>query len=177
MNASQSLIDNLYLEQRATLIKVLFRIVGCYQTAEDLSQEAYLKVSAAVGKSPVAHPRPFLYQTARNLALDHLRKEKVRGRGGEEADQDEALLQVVDPLPNPEKAAATGQAVEQLLAVLSGQPRRRREILILYKVHGWRYDEIAAHFGISRSAVEKNIRAALAACLAAGVDSAANSSG
>ena len=142
-------------------------MVGCYQTAEDLSQEAYLKVSAAIRKGPIAYPRPFLYQTAKNLALDHLRKQKVRGRAFDDPDDGDEVLQVADVLPGPERSATIAQEVDRLLAILAGQPRRRREILVLHKIHGWRYDEIAAYFGISRSAVEKNIRTALAHCLSA----------
>ena len=44
---------------------------------------------------------------------------------------------------------------------------RRRTIFILHKLHGWNYARIAAHTGISESAVQKNIRLALADCLRA----------
>ncbi|MGH8499840.1 MAG: RNA polymerase sigma factor [Methylococcales bacterium] len=167
MNTSQSMIDTLYFEHRQTIIKVLFRMVGCYQTAEDLAQDAYLNVCSAIRKNTIAHPQPFLYQTAKNLALDHLRKEKVRGRNLVEWTDDSVTLEVASPLPTPETSAAIAEQIDRLLEILSGQPQRRREILVLHKVHGWRYDDIASHFGISRSAVEKNIRIALAHCLAA----------
>ena len=167
MDALQSLIDGLYLEHRRTLIKMLLRFVGCPETAEDLSQEAYLKVSSAIKDHAIDYPRPFLYRTAKNLALDHLRKEKVRRRTLDERCDETETLHVADASPSPENAVAAAQEVDRLLTILSTQPRRRREILVLHKVHGWRYDEIAAHFGISRSAVEKNIRIALAHCLAA----------
>jgi len=38
---------------------------------------------------------------------------------------------------------------------------------VLHKFHHWSYERIAGHFGISRSAVEKNIHVALGHLLAA----------
>jgi DNA-directed RNA polymerase specialized sigma24 family protein len=44
-------IDTLFTENRRNLINMLFPIVGCYQTSEDLSQEAYLKVTEPSGNT------------------------------------------------------------------------------------------------------------------------------
>ena len=76
----RSTLDTLFLQQRNTLVGTLFRIVRCEQTAEELAHESYLRVAGAIAKKPVEHIQAFLYQTARNLALDHLRHELVRRR-------------------------------------------------------------------------------------------------
>jgi RNA polymerase sigma-70 factor (ECF subfamily) len=54
-----------------------------------------------------------------------------------------------------------------MLAALNGLSERRRQILVLHKFHHWTYERIAQHYGISRSAVEKNVQVALAHLLAA----------
>ena len=140
-------------------------MVGCYQTAEDLSQEAYLKVSVALKQYPIEYPQPFLYQTAKNLALDHLRKEKVRSKTFLDSVAETDCNEISAPAATPETMLMAKQELELLLQSLANQPQRRREILILHKVHGWHYEDIARYFNISKSAVEKNIYAALAQCL------------
>ena len=160
-------LDKLFFEHRNTLIKMLFPIVGCYHTAEDLSQEAYLKVSCALRQYPIEFPRSFLYQTAKNLALDHLRKEKVRHLHVDQDQIDPSTFEIASPTPTPEHSLQIDQQVKILHKILASQPQQRREMLVLHKVHGWRYDEIAKYMGLSRSAVEKNIRIALSFCLEA----------
>jgi RNA polymerase sigma factor (sigma-70 family) len=80
MDHSSTCVSDLFLDHRETLVHTLFRIVGCRQTAEDLAQEAYIRVMSAAEDQHVTYLKAFLNQTARNLALDHLRKAKVRAR-------------------------------------------------------------------------------------------------
>lgn len=172
MNSLAPTINDLFLTHRQSLIHAILRIVGCPETAEDLAQEAYLKMMHAAETQPISHPRPFLYQIARNLALDHLRKQQIRQpiadfSNNDDEDQGYALDQIPGNLPTPEQQTADWQQVAIMLEALNGLSERRRQILVLHKFHHWPYERIARHFGISRSAVEKNIHAALAHLLAA----------
>jgi RNA polymerase sigma factor (sigma-70 family) len=158
-------LDKLFHEHRNTIIKMLIPMVGCYHTAEDLSQEAYLKVSGALNQYPIEFPRSFLYQTAKNLALDHLRKEKFRNQYVEREIDETQTSAVISPNLSPENSLQIDQQVKILHKILASQPQQRREMLVLNKVHGWKYDEIAKYMNLSRSAVEKNIRISIAQCL------------
>ena len=171
MNSLVFTINDLFLNHRQSLIHAIFRIVDCPETAEDLAQEAYLKMMHAAETQDISYPRPFLYQIARNLALDHLRKQQIRQpiadlSNNDDEDQGYALDQIPGNLPTPEQQTADRQQVALMLEALNGLSERRRQILVLHKFHHWPYDRIAQHFGISRSAVEKNIHAALAHLLA-----------
>ncbi len=169
-------INDLFLNHRQSLIQTIYRIVGCPQTAEDLAHEAYLKMLHATKTQEINHPHPFLYQIARNLALDHLRKEKIRQYGEpqqkNEEDTDNLLESLPSSSPTPEQQTADRQQVSLMLDALNGLSERRRQILLLHKFHHWTYDRIAQHYGISRSAVEKNVYVALAHLLDAQDDSA-----
>jgi len=171
MNSIALTINDLFLNHRQSLIHTIFGIVGCPQTAEDLAHEAYLKMLHAAENQEISYPRPFLYQIARNLALDHLRKEQVRQRGGYPSKDHEELETLIERLPantpTPEQQADDRQQVDHMLEALNGLSERRRQILVLHKFHHWSYERIAGHFGISRSAVEKNIHVALGHLLAA----------
>ncbi len=165
-------INDLFLNHRQSLIQTIYRIVGCPQTAEDLAHEAYLKMLNASKKQEISYPHPFLYQIAHNLALDHLRKEKIRQRSDDirpkyNEDTDDLLEYIPSSAPTPEQQTDDGQQVELMLDALNGLSERRRQILVLHKFHHWTYERIARYYGISRSAVEKNVHVALAHLLSA----------
>lgn len=165
-------INDLFLNHRQSLIQTIYRIVGCPQTAEDLAHEAYLKMLHASKNQEISYPHPFLYQIARNLALDHLRKEKIRQRSDDSQlkhseDADDLLEYIPSSAPTPEQQTDNSQQVALMLDALNGLSERRRQILVLHKFHHWTYERIARHYGISRSAVEKNVHVALAHLMAA----------
>ena len=171
MNSLALNIDDLFLNHRQSLIQTIYRIVGCPQTAEDLAHEAYLKMLHAAKTQEINYPHPFLYQIARNLALDHLRKEQIRQRGNKrlnDHDNTAPLLECIPSnAPSPEQQVGNDQQVALMIKALNGLSERRRQILVLHKFHHWTYERIARHYGISRSAVEKNVQVALAHLLAA----------
>lgn len=162
-------INALYLEHRDALIHTVQGIVGCKQAAEDISQEAYLRLFEAQQNQEVNYPKPFLFQIGKNLALDHLRKQRIRHPSHEIVDE-EGLAVDLDVLPallpSLEQQAAAQQEVELLISALAELPERRREIVVLHKFHHWEYARIGKHFGISVSAVEKNIHKAMKHLLA-----------
>jgi RNA polymerase sigma factor (sigma-70 family) len=166
MNQADSGIEALFLDHREPLIRMLYRMVHCRQTAEDLVHEAYVKFMGASEGIHVACPRPFLYRTAKNLALDHLRKEKVRQRSDCPDADFEDLARAPAPTPSPEHQVLARERVDLLVEAMGGLPERRRQILVLHRFHHWTYDRIAAHLGLSRRTVEKNVQAALAYLLA-----------
>jgi len=159
-------INDLFLNHRQSLIHTIYRIVGCPQTAEDLAHEAYLKMVHASKVQEISYPHPFLYQIARNLALDHLRKEKIRQQidslQKNDEDSSDRLESIPSTAPSPEQQTADRQRVALMIDALSGLSERRRQILVLHKFHHWTYERIARHYGISRSAVDKNVHVALA---------------
>ncbi|MCX7085717.1 MAG: RNA polymerase sigma factor [Methylococcales bacterium] len=105
----------------------------------------------------MSHPHPFLFQIARNLAFDYLRKQKVRQRDYSVdlnfLDSESTVVNVPVVDLTPEQEAIDQQEFENLLKSLEDLTERRRQILVLNKIHHWKYERIAQHFGISRSEV------------------------
>ena len=160
------MLDELFMAQRSTLLRTLQRIVGNLSTAEDLLQETYLRVSAAVAEQPIDHLAPFMFQTARNLALDHLRGLRRQGR----IVQADVSTYVIEQVPTPVATLQTTLENQQLLQALddalAGLTRRQQETFVLNRLQGWSYAEIAAHFDVSLSTVQKDLKLALALCVA-----------
>src|SRR5690348_16564761 len=70
------------------LIGFLYRMTGGDRlAAEDLAQEAFLRVMRAIGQYEYPRPfKPWLYQIATNLARDHYKRAETRRVVGAETD-------------------------------------------------------------------------------------------
>lgn len=162
---SQSHFNHVFLTQRVTLLRTLQRMVNNPSTAEDLLQETYLRVTRALSEHPIDHLEPFVFQTARNLALDHLRARRIQARTLLEDVPLEIVQAVVAPLGTPEDATHASQLIERLSASLGQLSTRQQRIFILSRLHGCSYQEIAEELEISLSTVQKELKLIMAICV------------
>ncbi|MQQ33749.1 sigma-70 family RNA polymerase sigma factor [Pseudomonas sp. SZ57] len=164
-SVSHSDFNNVFLAQRPVLLRTLQRMVGNQSAAEDLLQETWLRVSRALTEHPVAHLEPFVFQTARNLALDHLRARRIHGRTMLEDVPPARLENVVAQLGSPEDAAHAKRLLENLSASLSTLSPRQQKIFTLSRLDGRSYLEIAEHLQVSASTVQKELKLIMAICV------------
>ena len=162
---SQSRFNSVFLVQRLTLLRTLQRMVGNPSTAEDLLQETYLRVSRALGERPIEHIEPFVFQTARNLALDHLRARRVQARMLVDDVPDVVLHSVAAPATSSEDAAHAEQLLKHLSVSLNQLSERQQRIFILSRLHGATYLEIAEQLSVSPSTVQKELKLIMAICM------------
>jgi len=118
-------------------------VVGATETAQDLTQEVFLRVSrAGVPDTTEVGRRAWVFQIARNLALNHLRDDRRRP-------STVALVHSIVPATQ-ELAAALHDAIGQL-------PDLDRDVFVLRETAGLSYQEIAAACGLPI----ENVRARL----------------
>ncbi len=165
-SAARRSLELVFQTHRPTLVRRLLRLVGCSATAEDLVHESFVRVVGAVDRQAVDHVPSFLFQTAHNLALDHLRRERRGDRVFDRAHTEDDLRVLAAPDQSPERQAADRQAVSRLLAIMADLPERSRQVLLLSRIEGLSYPQIAARLGVSENTVYKDMRTALARCLA-----------
>ena len=162
---SQSHFNQVFLTQRVTLLRTLERMVNNHSTAEDLLQETYLRVTRALNERTVDHLEPFVFQTARNLALDHLRARRIQSRTVIEDVPLEVIEGVASTLSTPEVAHQAAQLLERLSVSLSQLSARQQRIFILSRLHGCSYQEIAEDLDVSLSTVQKELKLIMAICI------------
>ncbi len=162
---SQSHFNSVFLAQRVTLLRTLQRMVDNPSTAEDLLQETYLRVTRALGERPIEHLEPFVFQTARNLALDHLRARRVQSRTVVDDVPEQILHNVAAPVGSAEDAAHAAQLLKRLSSSLSQLTPRQQRIFILSRLHGASYLEIAEQLDVSASTVQKELKLIMAICI------------
>lgn len=144
-----------YAESYLELTRFLRRLCGEAALAEDLAQEAGIRLVSAMRREPVEHPRAFLFHAAANLARDHLRRRLVAQQHAEARDE-------CEPAPGSDHIAAVHQEVALVAKAISDLPARAREVLQLARIEGYSQKEIAAQLGIKPKTVENHLTRALA---------------
>ncbi|ROL91519.1 RNA polymerase sigma factor [Pseudomonas chlororaphis] len=162
---SQSRFNHVFLTQRVSLLRTLERMVNNHSTAEDLLQETYLRVTRALSERAIEHLEPFVFQTARNLALDHLRARRIQARTLLEDVPVDVVESVAAPLSSAEDAAHAEQLLERLNMSLAQLSPRQQRIFILSRLHGHSYLEIAEKLEVSQSTVQKELKLIMAICI------------
>ncbi|MDT9597367.1 RNA polymerase sigma factor [Sphingosinicella rhizophila] len=158
MTADRAELKALNVAYRPALIRYFMRRTHNHAEAEDLTQEVFIRL-ATVDMSVVEKREAYIFQTASNLLRDRSRRERVRTEYREDVQRGEDVG--VDLL-DPHRVAAGHDMLQTLYAGLAELPERTRRIFTLYRIENVGKKTIAARFGITESAVEKQVGRAMA---------------
>lgn len=140
------------LPHEAAVRAWLRRWTGDQQDIDDAIQEAYCRLAAMEDVRHIGSGRAYLFQTTRNIVLEHARRSKIV-RIDNVLDIDS--LNIADDAPSQERILAGAHELQRVERLIDGLPPKCRRVFVLRKVHGASQREIARMFGISESAVEK----------------------
>lgn len=151
-----------FTSHRGRLVRVANEIVGNMASAEDVVQDAWLRISRAARSQQIDFPVSYLYRIVRNLAIDRRRK-----YGFEAKIIDQGMIDtdgVMDDLPSPEAATIAKDEFRLLMQALDELPEQTRIALEMRRFEGRKLKEIAARLGISVTAAHTIIADGLAHC-------------
>lgn len=155
-------LENIYLSVRKGLMRVVSRMVPPKEI-EDIVQETYVRICSVKQSEQIRHPRSFMYQTARNLALDHLKRAETRtGVSMEEEGVNPDWM--TEDLDQVYERASAEQEFEQFCEAVRQLPLQCRRVFVLKKVYGYSQKEIAKSLNISENTVEKHIASGMRRC-------------
>ncbi len=123
---------------------------------EELAQETFLRGFATELDTKINEPEHFLKRVARNLAIKAAQKKtnsagiSVEEIGGEAVLKDDAYISSEDALDSRQKLFILSEALGSLDSNL-------REALIMRRVEGLKYKQIATRLNVSVSTVEKRV--------------------
>ena len=126
--------------EESVLLRYAHGLLGQRETAEDIVQDAFLKLHAHWEE--VTHPRAWLFRCTRNLALSHIRDHKREtpmdtGREWESAS------------PDPEQALGKLEAIGTLQLLIAELHEDDRALISLKYHDGLKYDQISQRTGLS----------------------------
>jgi RNA polymerase sigma-70 factor (ECF subfamily) len=132
---------------RPLLFSLAYRMVGSAGDAEDLVQEAFLRLHRQQREeTEIASEKAFLTTVVTRLAIDHLRSARVRREEYIGEWLPEPLL--VDPGPAPSDEAEISDTLSlAFLVVLESLSPLERAVFLLHDVFGYAHAEIAAVVG------------------------------
>lgn len=154
-------VATLYIDCRKELLSYLTHLLRCSELAEDIAQESFAILVRSAREIAIEHPRGFLFRTAGNLAVDHIRHNKVISK---HAEQEALIGDDIQPYVYQQDDTAKIEWSDLLHKTLQQLPARTRDILILHRLYRFSYKEIANNLNISESAVEKHISRGVQLC-------------
>lgn len=121
---------------------------------DDLRQEVYVRVCEAARKT-IPHPaKPLMFAVARNLLVDRVRREHVVFI---DTVSDFDMLGVAADEPGPDRNVMARQELRHLQNALDRLPPRCREAVVLRKIEGLSYREIALRMSIGEDMVSDHL--------------------
>lgn len=153
-------IRTLFLAHRQELQAYLAHKVRNGETAAELAQEVFLRFAeqGPAAQAAIAHPRSYLYRTAHNLAVDHIRRERL---GRLDHLPDETVAGIPDERPSPERIAGSRSDVAAAREALLELPERTRQVFAMTRIDGLTYADVAKRLQISPSSVQKHLAQAV----------------
>jgi RNA polymerase sigma-70 factor (ECF subfamily) len=126
--------------EESPLLRYAHGLVGQRETAEDLVQEAFLRLHAHWDE--VTHPRAWLFRCIRNLALNHLRdhRRETPLEGGREWESQS---------PGAEETLGKLEAIGALQLLVAELQEDDRALISLKYRDGLKYEQISERTGLS----------------------------
>jgi RNA polymerase sigma factor (sigma-70 family) len=146
------------------LLNFLRRRGRSREDAEDLIQEAMLRLHVYRQEALVANEEAFLRHAVHNLAIDQHRRDRLDLRREVPLEDFDARTPLIAQASTPEESLEAQQRLGSIRALLDGVSRRTRDIYFAHRA-GYSYAEIAGHMGISHITIKRHIARALLALM------------
>ncbi len=141
-------IEELFAALESPLLSYSLRLAGDAGVAEDIVQEAFMKLHAQFDE--VREPRRWLYRTVHNLALNHLRQAgKIVPLNPPAEDGAASNNETADPQPLPDEQIARWEGIGLVRLSLETLDDRSRELIRLKFNEDLSYKEISARTGLN----------------------------
>ncbi len=137
-------MHRLFEKDYPSLVRFLYRRLGDRDQAEDLAQEAFIRL---LQRQP-ENPRAYLFATALNLVRDTMRGEARRTRHLRVL----ATERLGSVEPSPESRVMSNETAQEVRAALSRLSDRDHTLLLLWE-EGFSYKDIATLISVSPTSV------------------------
>jgi RNA polymerase sigma-70 factor (ECF subfamily) len=164
-NGDESSFEPLVNAHSARLIRMAWRMVGNREDAEDLAQETFVRLYKNIatfrGESRLS---TWLYRTLSRLAIDHLRRQKLKRKifffQNSDDDQD-PIEQAADPGASPADNYLAGEAGRKITKAMEKLSARQKMVFTLKHHEGMPLKEIAQVLELEEGTIKIHLHRAV----------------
>jgi RNA polymerase sigma-70 factor (ECF subfamily) len=151
--------EELVRRYQRPIASYVYRMVGDYDAALDLTQEVFIKVYGSLRRYRSEYKfSTWIYKIAHNAAVDHLRRHSMREQSlVAEADGTSFDIPVASGKPSPEQESEKRERRAEIEEVDRHLPSAYRELVLLRHSHDLSYDEIAEVTGLPLGTVKNRL--------------------
>jgi len=145
-------MEEVFAALESPLLAYARRLLGDMSTAEDVVQEAFMRLHSQF--TNVRQPQPWLYRTVHNLVVNHQRSANRLLLLGDEAKEDENSTpgagsdELADSQPMPDEQIARWEGIGLVRLVLATLDARSKEIIRMRFDEDLSYQEIGERMGL-----------------------------
>ena len=151
----EAAFERLYAATRAKLFGVVLRILRRQDLAEEVIQEAYVKIWNNAGhfNPGLASPITWMVSIARNRAIDVVRK-----RGETSIEEEPAAMEVASDTPDPLARREMTEELKRILECVGQLDPERQKLVLLAYYNGWSREQLAEKFDTPLNTVKTWLR-------------------
>ena len=155
----ESGFEELVRRYQRPIAAYVYRMVGDYDSALDLTQEVFIKVYNSLARYRSEFKfSTWIYKIAHNAAIDHLRRHGAREQAlsnGPEGERTEMVLE--SRRLTPEQESERNERCSEIETVVQLLPHSYRELIVLRHSQDLSYDEIAEVTGLPLGTVKNRL--------------------
>jgi RNA polymerase sigma-70 factor, ECF subfamily len=159
MSGIEGSFEELVRRYQRPISAYVYRMVGDYDSALDLTQEIFIKVYSSLSRYRAEFKfSTWIYKIAHNSAVDHLRRTATREQSlinGNDGDSFE--LPIESGRPNPEQESERKERRIEIEGVVRALPSHYRELIILRHSNDLTYEEIVEVTGLPLGTVKNRL--------------------
>lgn len=153
----ESGFEELVRRYQRPIAAYVYRMVGDYDAALDLTQEVFIKVYASLSRyRPEFKFSTWIYKIAHNAAIDHLRRHATR-EAVAISETDRAETTVESRRLSPEQESERTERCAEIETVVQMLPAPYRELILLRHSQDLSYEEIAEVTGLPLGTVKNRL--------------------
>lgn len=156
-----NILSDVYRSHHQSLLRFLKFKLKSSSEANDIAQEAYVRVLRHGLPGDIQCARAYVFKTANNLAINRLLQ---RQRRHECAAADSAIVSLVSNEPTPEDNLQYEERLNAIAGAIDELPPKCRKAFILYKFRFLGYREVADRMNLTESMIRKYVLRAIRHC-------------
>src|SRR5688572_19325910 len=158
VSGAEGSFEELVRRYQRPISAYVYRMVGNYESALDLTQEIFIKVYGSLSRYRSEFKfSTWIYKIAHNAAIDHLRRGAARETTSCSNEDERPAITIDSRRPTPEQESERNERCLEIETVVHMLPTAYCELIVLRHSNDLSYDEIAEVTGLPLGTVKNRL--------------------